>query len=141
MIQALRHRPLIVKPNREELELTFGRPLVADSDLIQAMQSLNAGGAQWMVISDGPRAVWVTSQTEVYKFTPPRVEVVNPIGCGDCMAGGIASALHRGADVLSAIRFGVAAASRNAAMLLPGRLKIADVQLLEQSVTMTRWET
>lgn len=138
LLQCLPLAPLVVKPNREELEQTVGRPLTSDSDLTQAMQELNRQGAEWMVISDGPRAVWMTSQSAVYKLVPPRVEVVNPIGCGDCMAAGIAGTLHRGGDVLDAVRFGVAAASLNATLLLPGRLTMSEVLRLVESVNITR---
>ena len=49
-------------------------------------------------------------------------EVVNPIGCGDCLAAGIAVALSEGADMVDAVRFGMAAAAQNATDLLPARL-------------------
>jgi fructose-1-phosphate kinase PfkB-like protein len=52
--------PMVVKPNREELALTVGRELDTDESLVEAMRTLNDRGAQWVVITDGPDAVWLT---------------------------------------------------------------------------------
>ena len=48
---------------------------------------------------------------------------MNPIGSGDCLAAGVAWALREGASMVEAIRFGMAAAAKNATMLLPSRLE------------------
>ncbi|MCA8998683.1 MAG: 1-phosphofructokinase family hexose kinase [Planctomycetaceae bacterium] len=138
LLRCLDLKPLVVKPNREELEMTLGRPLPHDEDLITGMGELRERGAQWVVITDGPRAVWVESIEGTFKLIPPHVKVVNPIGCGDCMAGGIASELDRGVTVLKAIQFGIAAASLNATMLLPGRLRRSTVNNMAAEVQIER---
>jgi tagatose 6-phosphate kinase len=120
--QCLPLRPFVVKPNRQELAMTVQEPLDSEESLIGAMRSLNERGAGWVVVTDGPRAVWVTSRTDVWKLTPPEVDVVNPIGCGDSMAAGMATELQHSDDVIEAVRFGMGAAALNAMHLLPARL-------------------
>ena len=128
LLSVLDRRPYVVKPNREELAQTFRRELDDDSRLLAAMRELNRLGAQWVVVTQGPHAVWVSSLERVYRFVPPAVaEVVNPIGCGDCLAAGIAWATRRGDGLPDAVRFGIGAACDNLGKLLPGRLDFDSV--------------
>ena len=130
--------PLVVKPNREELAATLGRPLASDSELLAGMRQLNAAGAPWVVITQGARAVWVTSQQAAYRLQPPTLPVVNPIGCGDCMAAGIAWGIAQGLEVPDAVRLGVAAAGDNLTQLLPARIDRQRVESLAQRVVIER---
>jgi 1-phosphofructokinase family hexose kinase len=137
LLSVLDLRPLVVKPNREEFARTVGRPLDNDGSLFEAMQSLNRRGAQWVVITQGAGPVWVTSASAVYCLHPPPVtkqEVVNPIGCGDCMAAAIAWAERDGRQMVEAVRFGIAAAGENLRDLLPSRLDPARVQQRAEDV-------
>ena len=122
LLMALECRPLLVKPNREELAHTLGCALGTDRELQVAMRELNDRGATWVMVTDGAGPVWASSAEQVYRIRPPRVEVVNPIGSGDCAAAGIAEALTRGVDPLGAICHGIAAAIENVGQLLPARI-------------------
>ena len=129
LLSALDLKPLVVKPNREELARTVGRPLDDDKELCAAMRSLNERGAQWVVITQGAEPVWVSSRWQLYRLDPPPAdEVVNPIACGDCMAAGIAWALRDGREIVDAVKFGIAAAGENLRQLLPSRLDRARVE-------------
>ncbi len=123
LLAALEFRPLVVKPNREELGRTFSIELNDDRSLRAAIGRLHQLGAQWVVISQGKDAVWVASPDRIEKLVPPVVErVVNPIGCGDSLAAGIAWGLSEGRSVPEAVRLGMAAAAENLKDLLPARL-------------------
>ena len=125
LLKALDLEPTIVKPNREELAQTIGRALDTDESLLEAMRSLNNRGAQWVVVTSGPGAVWLTSCEETYRFVPPPVpasKIVNPIGCGDSMAAALAWAVHEGIAVPEAVRLGIGASVDNLCQLLPCRL-------------------
>jgi tagatose 6-phosphate kinase len=118
-------KPYVVKPNREELARTVGRSLESDDDLVAAMRSLNQGGAQWVVITQGAGPVWVSSSTELYRLTPPPVdrdEVVNPIASGDAMAAAIAWATRDGRGIVDAVKLGIAAAGENLRQVIPCRI-------------------
>ncbi len=121
--------PLVVKPNREELATTVGRAVDSDDALCEAMQSLNHRGAQWVVVTQGAGAVWITSRSSIHRLQPPPAEdVVNPIGCGDCVAAAIAWAVREGRGMIDAVKLGIGAAGENLAQLLPSRLDPAKVQ-------------
>ncbi|WP_339734716.1 1-phosphofructokinase family hexose kinase [uncultured Gimesia sp.] len=134
--EALSATPFLVKPNHEELERTLDRCLSSTEDLIKGMQEINRRGATWVVISQGKSALWATSADEVYRFTPASVEAVNPIGCGDSLAAGIACAIYRGWTVPESIRWGMGAAADNLTQLLPARLSESSVQEFYEQVEM-----
>jgi 1-phosphofructokinase family hexose kinase len=136
LLAALELRPLVAKPNREELGRTFGRDLSSDEALLQAMHELNDRGAEWAVVTEGRHAVWATSAGAVYRAEPPQVSVVNPIGCGDCLAAGLAWAIELGEPMPGALRLGIAAAVENALHLLPARLDPAAVRMLVGRVSL-----
>jgi 1-phosphofructokinase family hexose kinase len=134
LLAALSLRPLVVKPNREELGHTLGRRLDDETQLRAAMAELNERGAQWVVISAGAGPVWASSAGGFYRFGVPRTAVVNPIGCGDCLAAGIAWGLARGDEPRAAVRLGMAAAVDNVGQLLPARIDSGRVQALVETI-------
>ncbi|MDB5339610.1 MAG: lacC [Planctomycetaceae bacterium] len=137
LLHALHSKPFLVKPNRAELAKTLNRNLHQDADLQAAMLDLNASGARWVVITDGPHAVWVSSASQVWKLQPPQIDVVNPIGSGDSLAAGVAAALDAGVEVLEAVRHGIASAAYNATQLLPCRLDPQRIRDLQTQVTVS----
>ncbi len=138
MIECLSHRPFLVKPNREELALTVGRDLTDQESLIAAMREVNHLGAEWVLVTQGAREVWLSSPSELWCFTPPKIEVVNAIGCGDCLTAGLTASLAKGHSLPEAARFGIAAAGENAIQLLPSRLDTTRVRTLTERVPFDR---
>ena len=99
---------------------------------------MNRLGAQWVVVTQGAETVWISSSERVYRLAPPRIaEVVNPIGCGDSLAAGIAWATRRGDSIVDAVRFGIGAAGDNLGKLLPCRLERENVANLAGKVEVS----
>jgi fructose-1-phosphate kinase PfkB-like protein len=123
LLSVLDLEPLVVKPNREELALTVGHAVDNDEDLLAAMRELNRRGACWVVITQGPAAVWVSSAREAYRLIPARIsDPINPIASGDALAATVAWATRAGRPVPQAVQLGLAAAAQNVRQLLPCRL-------------------
>ena len=130
-------RPLLVKPNREELAKTVGRRLDSEAAVFSAMHELHDRGTEWVVITDGSRPALVLGPEGRGRIQPLTVDrVVNPIGCGDCLAAGFAAGLARGLPPNDAMRLGVAAAAENCRTLLAGRLEPQAVAQLAQRVVL-----
>lgn len=138
LLETLSARPFLVKPNRGELQQTFGRELRDDAQLFDALREINERGAEWVVVTDGGNPVYARSHQNLYRLQPPPVDVVNPIGCGDCMAAGIAQGLLMGHEPLEAIRRGLAVAANKLGQLLPGFVEREQVEALVARVQMTR---
>jgi fructose-1-phosphate kinase PfkB-like protein len=114
LLECLSFRPFLVKPNREELAATMNRPLDDDASLLAAMRELNHAGAEWVLVTAGGTPAWLTSGAETWRITPPAgVKVVNPIGCGDSVAAGIAVGLLEGCDAQGCVALGMGAAAAN----------------------------
>lgn len=140
LLAALPCRPLLVKPNREELAKTVGRSLESEADLRRGMEELRELGAGWVLVTDGAQpALVIDPQGNWFRFVPPSIErIVNPIGCGDCLAAGFAVQIARGSEPLEALRFGMACAAFNCGTLLAGRLERPAVETLFKSVRIER---
>ncbi|WP_417848542.1 1-phosphofructokinase family hexose kinase [Thalassoglobus sp.] len=134
LLQTLPFCPFLIKPNREELEATVQSSLPDEASVVQAMQSLNRMGAQWVVVSNGPESTLVTSLDGTWRLQPPQVDLVNPIGCGDSLAAGIAVGVSRGDEVLDAVRLGMGAAAQNAQSLFPARVTLEVTEEFAQKV-------
>ena len=123
LLSVLDLKPYVIKPNREELADTIGMTLDNDKKLVEAMRSLNERGARWVVVTQGPGPVWVSSESELYRVHPRGVrDAVNPVGCGDALAATIAWATRAGRSLPDAVRLGLAAAAQNMRELLPCRI-------------------
>ncbi len=140
LLGALAAGPFLVKPNGEELGRTLGRDLRDDTALLDGMRELNRRGAAWVVVSDGGNPVHVTGRDVAYRLRPPPAAVVNPIGCGDCMAAAIAWALSRGLTPPEAVRYGMAAAADKLGRLLPGEVDRTHADEGAAAVEITRLE-
>ncbi len=136
---ALKQKPFLVKPNREELGMTVGGPLESDEDLRDGIAKIQALGAENVLVSDGPGPLWLGQGDALYRLQPLSVETVNPIACGDCLAAGVAWALARHRlDLVEAVRVGIAAAAANAAAMLPSRLDPQRVLAAKEDVEVDR---
>jgi tagatose 6-phosphate kinase len=138
LLEALSARPFVVKPNRGELGQTLGRDLRADAALFDALREINERGAEWVVVTEGGNPVYARSGQHLYRLEAPRCEVINPIGCGDSMAAGIAQGLAKGEEPLDALRRGLAVATNKVSQLLPGFVNREQVEALLPQVTVVR---
>jgi 1-phosphofructokinase family hexose kinase len=139
LLATLEHRPTLIKPNREEMQHTLGRPLTNDDDLLAAMREFVTRGAQSVLVSQGQRPALLATIDGLWQLSPAPVEaVVNPIGCGDCLAAGIAWGLSRELSLLDSVALGMGAAADNLGMLLPARLDRSRVEALAGKVKVER---
>jgi fructokinase len=102
----------VVKVSSEDL--AYLSPGVTHEDSARAIV---AGGATWVVISDGPGEIKVFGADQEFSADVPRVDVVDTVGAGDALVGGflawwIGHDLER-ADLANAdlVRAGVTAAA------------------------------
>jgi tagatose 6-phosphate kinase len=134
LMYALEARPVLVKPNREELASTLNKDVESGAGLVASMREINALGARWCLVTDGPRPAWLTSRDRAYRFSPSHVKPVNTIGCGDALTAAAAAVLAEGGDIIDAVRRGMAVAAANAETLLPCRIEPGRVDQLEKGV-------
>ena len=106
--------PTLVKPNHEEMEQFFGVKISTIEDVIFYAGKLRAMGIDYVVISLGKNGALMICDDGVYHGMPPKVSVVNTVGCGDSMVGAFAVAMERHDTPEQALKYAVAVATANA---------------------------
>ena len=131
----IKARPYMVKPNKHEIEELFGCCLDRDEDYAEVVRKLLAEGIQLVLISLGSAGLIFAYQGSVFKVEPLNVEnVKSTVGCGDAMVGGVVRQLAAGADVMTAVKYGVAAAASNLTTKSPGCIDAGQVEGLYPKV-------
>lgn len=125
----IRARPYMIKPNKHEIEEFCGYPLKRIEDYEAAIRRLLAEGIELVLVSLGSAGLVFGYQESVFKIEPVSVkDIKSTVGCGDAMVGGVLYKLDAGADVMTAVKFGVAAATANLATKSPGCIDANQVE-------------
>lgn len=132
--RALASKPLVVKPNRIELAKTLDTPIESDAAFRDAIKHLIAQGPAWAVVTEGKAGAVVSNGESFWRVRSPRVEAINPIGSGDSVAAGLASAISRGQRLPEACKLAVACGAANALTPLAGIVRPDDVSELIERV-------
>lgn len=141
--QALAAHPDLVSPNLSEAEgLLLGRSdervheQGADipSRAVRASIQLHRNGARRAVVTAGAAGAALTTAAGSWWLPAPRVNVVNPIGAGDCFAAGAALALLAGEADPDVVKRGMAAASASCESATAGRLDAARAAVLFERI-------
>jgi 1-phosphofructokinase family hexose kinase len=107
--------PDLIKPNVAEAERLLQRRLPNEAAVIHAARELVDRGVGVVVISMGARGAICASAQRGWRVRPPVVERRSTVGSGDSMVAGLAVALARGDDLLTALKLGAAAGAAIAA--------------------------
>ena len=136
LIEALRARPGLVKPNRPELAATVRRELIDEAAVMSAMRELGDRGAQRVVVTAGKDPALAFDGQNFYRIRAPRIDANNPIGSGDAFTAGLVWRLLRGEDLGEACRWASAAGTANALTAQAGEVQLDDVQRLVRQVSV-----
>ena len=103
--------PVLMKPNRHELEALTGLPVGDLEECLAAGQKLLAAGVESLLISlDADGAVYLDGERRLYAAAPA-VEVRSTVGAGDSMLARFVGCRSRGMMLEEALRHAVAAGS------------------------------
>jgi len=130
LIEGVRARPDLVKPNREELQRLVGAPVATDRQVLLAAQQLRQRGIGEVVVSLGQQGSIALGPAGAWRASPPAIQTISAIGSGDSLVAGVVLALSRGESLPEGLRIGTAAGAATA--MRPGtRLALAeDIQRL-----------
>lgn len=132
----LPYRPLLIKPNKEELEDLLSVTIHSDDELVQHAKELQHKGAQNVIISLGKDgAILVSASGKVLKASSPKGILVNSVGAGDSMVAGFTSALNDGKSEEEAFKQAVACGSATAFSTGIANRVMIDKLLPEVSIT------
>lgn len=114
LLKALKHRPLLVKPNHHELAELYDTELNSMEDVVVYGRKLLGAGAKNVLVSMAAEGALLITESAVYHAKVPAGQVKNSVGAGDSMIAGFVGTLVQTGDPLAAFRIGVAAGSATA---------------------------
>ena len=115
LINVLKFKPFLIKPNKDEIEETFSVKIKNNDELIEYGKKLQELGAQNVLISlGGDGAILITSDNNVYSYKAPKGKVVNTVGAGDSMVAGFLAGYLKTNDYKYALKMGLATGSASA---------------------------
>ncbi len=115
LIGILKYNPFFIKPNKEELEETFGVKIQGEQEIIQYAKKLQEMGARNVLISlGGEGAILITEENKIYKANAPKGKVISTVGSGDSMVAGFIAGYIKDKDYKEALKLGIAAGSASA---------------------------
>lgn len=129
-------KPALVKPNRDEAAELLGAPIPDAEQALGAVRSLAGRGLSRLVLSLGDSGAVVSWDGRVARVRAPRVEARNAVGSGDCLLGGLAVGVARGASAEDTLRLGVACGAANALSEDTGVVRREDVEALLSRVEL-----
>lgn len=115
LLNVLRYKPFLIKPNNHELGELFGVTLSTREAVVPYARRLQERGARNVLISmAGQGAVLVAEDSSVHLTPAPKGTLVNAVGAGDSMVAGFLAGWQDQHDYGHAFRMGVAAGSASA---------------------------
>lgn len=139
---ALAAGPDLVAPNLAEAGMLVGSRLdsgLSDGELAAITDAILERGAGAVWLSMGAEGSVLATADGSFRLTAPAPEpIVNTVGGGDALIGGLAAGLIADLDLRAAAVLGAASATQKLAHLHPGRVDRAAVEALVPMVDATR---
>lgn len=115
LLNVLKYKPFMIKPNHHELAELFGVELKGMDDIVAYAKKLREMGAENVIISmAGDGAVLVDSDGNVEISDVPKGEVKNSVGAGDSLVAGFICGYLKTGNLKDGFKMGVATGSASA---------------------------
>lgn len=87
--------------NQGELETRIGKPLKTEAELLAACRTIQAQGAQDVIVTRGGTGVIYTTPTGIEHLEAPDAHIVDVTGAGDAFSAAVCWSLFHGSEDLS----------------------------------------
>ncbi|RIW38298.1 1-phosphofructokinase [Bacillus salacetis] len=114
LLNILKYKPFLIKPNHHELGELFNVSIENKEDAIPYGKKLVEMGAQNVIVSMGGKGTLYFTGEEAYFASVPPGSLVNSVGAGDSVVAGFIAACRTTGDVLKSFKYGAAAGSATA---------------------------
>lgn len=115
LVNVLKYKPFVIKPNNHELGEIFGKELTTDQEILECAKKLQQQGAKNVLVSmAGDGAMLVDEHGVCHRVAAHKGTVKNSVGAGDSMVAGFLAGYLETGDYAYALRLGSAAGSATA---------------------------
>lgn len=139
--EGIKAYPDLIKPNWEEFQELVG-PCYSTVQGLNKARQLREQGVGTIVISMGSKGAMAVHGNSNYLVQElPSIEVVSPVGSGDTLVAALLARWRGESDFAQAFRFGIAAASSNAAHFGAAIFDPVQVSILEREIVVEQIPT
>ena len=115
LVNSLKYKPFLIKPNRQELSEIFETTVRTESDVVKYAQELQKMGAKNVLVSlGGDGALLVDEYGKLHKEGVVKGKVLNTVGSGDSMVAGFVAGWIEKEDYAYALKLGSACGNATA---------------------------
>ena len=115
LLNVLKYKPFLIKPNNHELSEIFGVEIKTEQKIIDYAKKLQDKGARNVLVSRaGDGAILIAENGDIYKSPAPKGKVINSVGAGDSMVAGFIAGYLKNNSYEEAFKTGVASGSASA---------------------------
>ncbi len=136
LLDSLKYKPFLVKPNHKELGAMFGTQIKDIDDALEYGKKLVDMGAINVLVSMGAMGAVLVRDDKAYFADAPKGKAINAVGAGDSSVAGFLAAVSLGQDLEYAVKTAVAAGSATAFTRGLGSGK--EIACLRDKVTVRR---
>ncbi len=107
LVNSLKYRPFLIKPNRQELSEIFNVEVKTEEDIVHYAKELQKLGARNVLISlGGEGAMLIDENGNKHKAGVLKEKVINTVGSGDSMVAGFVAGYEKTGDYAYALKLG-----------------------------------
>lgn len=115
LLNSLKYKPFLIKPNRQELSEIFETEISTEADIEKYAKELQKMGAQNVLISlGGDGAMLIDEFGEKHKQGVQKEKVINTVGSGDSMVAGFIAGYEKEHSYPYALKLGSACGNATA---------------------------
>lgn len=114
LMRAIKSKPLLIKPNIDEIGELFGKTFDSKEDVIPYGKKCLELGAKYVIVSMGSNGALFFDKDDVYFSPRVEGELVNSVGAGDSMLAGFVGSLKSGKSPIDSFKFSVACGTATA---------------------------
>ena len=106
ILDVLKFKPFIIKPNRSELESLLSIKINSVEEMKKAMIDLKSKGLKNLMVSDGGRgSYFIDENNKCYQITlKKKFEIVSTVGAGDTLISSFTSLYRKSKDVIKSLK-------------------------------------
>lgn len=134
LLENLKSKPFLVKPNKEELENITRIKLDSEAAIKMAAHKVLRRGAKNIAISLGSDGMYFFGEEGNFKVDIPKIDVLNTVGSGDSSVAGFAYALSNSLEIEEVLKYANACGMSNAMEKSTGKINITKVNELIEKI-------
>ena len=135
MVEGVKAKPFLIKPNSEELSHLMGRALDSQQELTAAARELLQTGVQKVIVSMGSRGMLHVLPEQTIFVPGLRVPVKDTVGAGDAVIAALAVAEERGLTLEETLRLSTAAGAASVMCTGTQAASLETIRQLMEQVT------